>query len=355
MSKDIPYLREIYIAQLAVKRASLLTKKIADEHLQRGISKVDKSPVTVGDFGAQAVVINSILKNFPGDEIVGEEDSRLIKSQHLETSILKEISWVQEKDSKANEQLGKIETAEQLCDAVDKGNSEGGRSGRIWALDPIDGTKGFIRGDQYAVCLALIVDGVVQVGVIGCPNLPHDLREKDSKIGGIYTAIRGHGSYFQDLSDDVTYPFNSKNRMKLHNEYDISQSRVVEGVEKGHSSHELQALIKTKLGITQPSVNLDSQVKYCAVAHGDAEIYLRLPINVNYREKIWDHASGWLLVHESGGKVTDMYGNDLDFGHGRTLDSQGVIAATSTVHPKIIKVIKEIVGEHGEELQKYCG
>ncbi|QPG75917.1 hypothetical protein FOA43_003303 [Brettanomyces nanus] len=351
---EIPYSKETYVAQLAVRRASILTKKIADEHLQKGISKQDRSPVTIGDFGAQAIVINSILKNFPQDQVVGEENSSLIKSQHLEASILKEVSWVQKQDSKFNDILGTIDNADQLCNSVDKGDSKGGRKGRFWALDPIDGTKGFLRGDQYAVCLALIVDGQVQVGVIGCPNLPHELRNSSSKRGGIYTSIRGHGSYFQDLAEEVNISFNSSKRIHLHNEFDVSQSRVVEGVEKGHSSHELQALIKQKLGISQPSVNLDSQVKYCAVANGDAEIYLRLPRNVDYREKIWDHASGWLLVNEAGGKVTDMYGNDLDFGYGRTLNSQGVIASTSTLHPKIIAAIKEIVGDKGEELYKYC-
>jgi 3'(2'), 5'-bisphosphate nucleotidase len=43
----------------------------------------------------------------------------------------------------------------------------------MWTLDPIDGTKGFLLGGQYAVCLALIEDSDVKLGVMGCPNLPH--------------------------------------------------------------------------------------------------------------------------------------------------------------------------------------
>lgn len=349
-----PYLKELYVAQLAVKRASFLTKTIADEHLQKGISKQDRSPVTIGDFGAQAVIIHSILKNFPNDQIVGEENSSLIKKNHLESQILKEIERVQKTDSESNSVLGTITTPETLCNDVDRGNSEGGSKGRIWALDPIDGTCGFLRGDQYAVCLALIVNGQVQLGIIGCPHLHHDLHDPNSKIGGIYSAILNQGSYFQDLNDKITYPFNWKTRIHLHNDYSFKQARVVEGVESGHSSHELQSLIEKSLGITQPSVKLDSQVKYCAVADGDAEIYLRLPKNVDYREKIWDHASGWLLVREAGGLVTDMYGNDLDFGYGRTLNSLGVIASSTTLHPKVIATIKELVGEQGEHLDKYC-
>lgn len=353
MVSSIPYLKEAYIAQLAVKRASLLTEKISKEHL-KGISKQDHSPVTIGDFGAQAVIINSILNNFPKDQVVGEEDSELIRSQHIESTILKEVAWVQQINSSANDKLGTITTGDQLCDAVDHGNSKGGRKGRIWALDPIDGTKGFLRGDQYAVCLALMVDGVVQVGVIGCPNLPHQLRDPNSKRGGLFTAVRNHGSYFQDLDSDIKYPFDQSNLIHVHNEYSVSEARVLEGVEKGHSSHELQGLIKEQLGIVQPSVHLDSQVKYCALSKGDAEIYLRLPRVLDYHEKIWDHAAGSLLITEAGGVTSDIYGTPLDFGAGRTLTTQGVIASTKTLHPQIIKVIKSIIGEDGQDLAKFC-
>jgi 3'(2'), 5'-bisphosphate nucleotidase len=63
----------------------------------------------------------------------------------------------------------------------------------MWTLDPIDGTKGFLRGEQYAVCLALIVDSQVEVGVIGCPNLPHDLNGNLEDKGVLFVAIKGQG------------------------------------------------------------------------------------------------------------------------------------------------------------------
>lgn len=62
----------------------------------------------------------------------------------------------------------------------------------MWTIDPIDGTKGFLRGEQYAVCLALIVDAQVKVGVIGCPNLPVSATGPNRK-GCIFVAVRGHG------------------------------------------------------------------------------------------------------------------------------------------------------------------
>lgn len=64
----------------------------------------------------------------------------------------------------------------------------------MWTIDPIDGTKGFLRGEQYAVCVSLIVDAQVQVGVIGCPNLPIDPQNPDSGRGCIFVGVRGHGA-----------------------------------------------------------------------------------------------------------------------------------------------------------------
>ena len=52
---------------------------------------------------------------------------------------------------------------------IDRGGRESGH--RFWTLDPIDGTKGFLRGDQYVVALALVVKGEVQIGALACPNL----------------------------------------------------------------------------------------------------------------------------------------------------------------------------------------
>lgn len=68
------------------------------------------------------------------------------------------------------------------------------RATGFWTLDPIDGTKGFLRGGQYAVCLALIVDSVVQLGVMGCPNLPLSSTDPDGEKGALFVAVRGLGA-----------------------------------------------------------------------------------------------------------------------------------------------------------------
>ena len=73
----------------------------------------------------------------------------------------------------------------------------------MWTIDPIDGTKGFLRGEQYAVCVSLIADAQVKVGVIGCPNLPIDPAHPEQGTGVIFKAVRGQGT--QQVSALTTY------------------------------------------------------------------------------------------------------------------------------------------------------
>jgi 3'(2'), 5'-bisphosphate nucleotidase len=73
------------------------------------------------------------------------------------------------------------------------------------------------------------------------------------------------------------------------------------------------------------------------VARGEAHVYLRLPTKADYREKIWDHAGGVLVVTEAGGTVTDVHGKPLEFTHGRELTAnRGVIATTGNIHAEVV-------------------
>ena len=73
---------------------------------------------------------------------------------------------------------------------------------------------------------------------------------------------------------------------------------------------------------------------------GEAEAYLRLPRDAEYQEKIWDHAAGVLVVTEAGGRVTDVFGQALDFGHGRVLAAnRGVIVTNGHVHNAVLEAI----------------
>jgi 3'(2'), 5'-bisphosphate nucleotidase len=123
---------------------------------------------------------------------------------------------------------------------------------------------------------------------------------------------------------------------------DTDRLRFVESVESGHGDQSRQAAIAQAVGITAPSLRMDSQAKYAAVANGEAVLYLRLPSpkTPDYREKIWDHAAGVLVVEEAGGKVTDMFGQPLDFSRGAKLtQNQGTVVSNGVIHQTVIDAL----------------
>jgi 3'(2'), 5'-bisphosphate nucleotidase len=186
--------------------------------------------IPVGDFSAQAVVNTILARAFPGDEIVGEEDAKDLRGESG-AELRRRVVELANESLTADLSLGdmpewglgpgKTWTEEELLSAIDRGTSAGGPTGReqrrtllssarswtharragFWCLDPIDGTKGFLRGEQYAVCLALVVDSQVQLGVIGCPNLPQDPKQPDGARGALFVAVRGQGA--QQVSQDI--------------------------------------------------------------------------------------------------------------------------------------------------------
>lgn len=348
-----PYARELLVAQLAVQRAAQLTRRVFLDSAKGTVSKSDASPVTIGDFGAQALIIAALKHNFPQDEIVAEEEAgKLREDAALADRIWDLVRETRLDDEKAEKEVlgGAVKSKAEMIDLIDQGHSKGGRAGRIWAIDPIDGTKGFLRGGQYAVCLALMEDGDVKVGVLGCPNLPVDDAaplSADAGAGGegrgvIFSAVQGQGATSRPLTSGALAEGKS---IAMKPVTELSAASFCESVEAGHSNQGDAARIAEKLGITKPSVRMDSQAKYGSIARGAGDIYLRLPVSKTYQEKIWDHAAGDLIVREAGGQVTDVLGRRLDFGHGRTLaENKGVIAAPKAVHGEVLKAVQEVLG-----------
>ena len=91
-------------------------------------------------------------------------------------------------------------------------------------------------------------------------------------------------------------------------------------------------------------LSLTRALQYAVVARGDASIYLRLPTRPDYREKVWDHAAGCIIVHEAGGRVTDVRGRPLDFSRGRTLAGNlGVVATNGVLHADVLSAVRYVL------------
>lgn len=319
---------ELMAGVLAVRAAARLCQAVRAEMVTQGtqsLDKNDKSPVTVADFGAQAVVCKIIGDAFPADAIVGEEGSAALREDANAAHLDKVVRFVGAQFSA---------DAATVCDWIDRGAGEA--AGRYWVLDPIDGTKGFLRNDQYAVALALIENGAVQFGFLACPALP-----RAGGTGSIFVAQRGCGAKEFSLDGQEI------GDVKVSAPGEISNARLAESVESAHTNQGLAARLRDKLGIAAEPVRMDSQAKYAAVARGDAEVYLRSPNSKtpDYRENIWDHAAGFLVVAEAGGRVTDVHGNPLDWSRGNRLeDNLGVLATNGVLHDVVLGALGELMG-----------
>lgn len=320
---------EKQIAIEAVTLAADLCKRVRAEMVNlNAIEKGDKSPVTVADLGAQALVCRHLAQAFPADAIVGEEDSADLQQPENAATLDKITGYVRQFHPEAD--------APTVCRWIDRGN--GVVADRYWTLDPIDGTKGFLRNDQYAVALALVENGEIKVGALACPALPLELDTPGSPVGVIFVAVQGEGAEMAALHS------NSFTSIQVAGEANQAQLRFAESVEAGHGDHARQKTIAQAAGITQPSLRMDSQVKYGAIARGDAALYLRLPSpkSPGYREKIWDHAAGCIIVTEAGGRVSDMHGKPLDFAGDYLMhDNRGVVVSNGTLHDKVIAALAE--------------
>lgn len=315
------YQREKEIAIAAVRQAAQLCQKVRED-IPPALEKQDKSPVTVADFGSQAIICQALKEHFPDTSIVAEEDATALRQPEQKNTLTKITEYVMQIISNASEN--------QVLDWIDYGNGQVGK--RFWTLDPIDGTKGFLRQDQYAIALALIEDGEVKLGILGCPALTFP----EGNTGYIFVAEKGQGSYRMPLdSQEMT-------KLKVVSNDDLERFRFVESVEASHGDQEKQNAIARAVGITTESIRVDSQAKYGIVASGQAALYLRLPSPKypDYRENIWDHAAGAIVVEEAGGKVTDMYGNPLDFFTASKMnDNRGVVVSNGVIHEQVLKAL----------------
>lgn len=320
--------QELAVARAAVRAAARLCEDVQSGVAPDALAKKDKSPVTVADFGSQALVCRALADAFPGVAIVGEEDSRELREPDAAPLLERVVGHVRAVAGLAEA------TTDEVCGWIDLGAAEGGR-GTFWTLDPIDGTKGFLRGDHYAIALALVEQGKPTVAALGCPKLQVGGAPRP---GALLTAVAGQGTHVEPLFDEAP-----PRPARASSTTDVVSARFCESVESGHSSHDDAARVAATLGITAEAVRIDSQAKYATVARGDAEIYLRLPTRESYQEKIWDHAAGWLCVVEAGGRVSDVDGKPLDFGLGRALvENRGVVASNAPLHDAVLAALKEV-------------
>lgn len=321
---------EIAFALESVRQACLLARQVQAEMVSPALTKADRSPVTVADFSSQAVVAHALAKSFPHDPLVAEEDSASLRepgSEEILQSVTRFVSG----------SLGNMNES-QVCEWIDRGRAQ--PESRFWTLDPIDGTKGFLRGDQYVVALALIEQTQVQIGVLGCPNLAGGRGESAGKPGALVIAVRGQGTWRAALEKPEEF-----SRLQVSDRATPASARLMRSFESGHTNVDQIDLFKEALKVEVPPVSMDSQAKYALLAAGEGDLLLRLlsADKPGYREKIWDQAAGSLVLEEAGGRITDLDGKNLDFSTGRSLlHNRGILASNGLLHTPALEALRQI-------------
>jgi len=324
--------RELDFALQFSRQAAEVASQVQRDMVLSTLTKSDRSPVTTADFAIQALAGRLIHDTFPGDVLVAEESAAMIRDGKAPASL--------EEINKVLSRIWPETTPDKIFHWVDYGAGVPGD--RFWTLDPIDGTKGFIRGDQYATAIALVIEGRVELGVLSCPKLNLETAGSARSSGGsLLVAARGKGAWLTSLGDGGGF-----SRLSVSAAREPRQATVVRSFEDSHTNTgQLDRLVQL-LGIESEPIRMDSQAKYAVVAAGAADLLVRFrSANREYdAAKIWDHAAGALIVEEAGGCVTDLHGKPLDFSTGRTLARNvGLLASNRHLHGAILAGLRTVL------------
>ncbi|MFA5168688.1 MAG: inositol monophosphatase family protein [Candidatus Omnitrophota bacterium] len=323
---------EAQFALELIRSGAGLAGRVRIETSVKSIIKPDHSPVTLADMGIQAIAGALLEQYLPEAVLVAEEDTDILKTPEGVEDLEKITAYVHSFFPHAKP--GKVRQW------IERG--QGKPAGSFWTLDPIDGTKGFLRGGQYATALAFIRDGKVGLAAIGCPGLELQSYKALGKGVGIFAA-RGQGCWAASL-DGLKEPQRWV-RLEVSECREIRQARILDSFDPGHKNAEKSQRICKALGTLSDPILMDSMVKHAVIASGDAEIFFRtLPRKEpGHREKIWDVAAGALAIEEAGGRVTDLEGRELDFGAGFTLArNPGLVATNGFLHEAVLEVLRQV-------------
>ena len=255
------------------------------------IKEGDSTPVTAADFAIQGMVSQELRKAFPNDRFMGEEDaSDLRDDEALRSLAMRLCGSFGDPDVCDTEEVA-------FLSAIDRGlEKPRGQSERVWVLDPIDGTKGFMTGEGYVIGLAL-VDGTgdTLIGVMGVPS--------EEETPPIMAAVKGCGlKWYSALGDapieyDPPKPSWADTQDATAPPWLISPQKMFTECQPFGPEHAPKVIC------------CGAMIKYFATVAGRGVGFIQYEESL----KSWDHACGLICVQESGGEATDCDGGRVLF------------------------------------------
>ncbi len=227
--------------------------------------KPGDEPVTVADRRASELIVEGLVASFPSDALISEE----------------------------------LPVTEGALAAP-----------RVWLVDPIDGTKDFIRGgDGFAVMIGLCVAGVPTFGVVHQPTI--DRTFFVTPDGGAHMIRNG----------EVT-------PLAVSSVATASEARLVASA--SHRTAEIDR-VKTELGI-QDEINVGSVgVKLCLIASGVRDLY----VNPSAKTKAWDTCAPEAILAAAGGRLSDLFGGPIEYTT-ELAHRRGLVGSNGHVHGEVV-------------------
>ncbi len=282
--------KELEVAISAAKKAGVKILEfyaleiIAEK--KYGIDNLSE-PVTIADRTASKIIVEMLEKAFPNDGILSEEETDLIEIRSSKN--------------------------------------------RVWMIDPIDGTQGFINKDgDFGVQIGLTANGEAVLGVVFLPF--HDQ---------LYYAVKGEGAFLesQKLSlkqDEETF----LQQLKVSDKIDFNEMTLA--VSRNHLSPKMAHVSKYfEIGnvVNRGSVGLKTGL----IAEQIADLYIHL----SPRTKFWDTCAPQVILEEAGGKLTDLFGAPIRYDLRDVQNHNGIIASNGAAHEKAVSSLKPLLNEFG--------
>lgn len=196
---------------------------------------------------------------------------------------------------------------------------------RVWLIDPMDGTKNFIQRDgDFAVQIGLAVAGEVVAGVVHQPD-----RDK------LYRASRGAGAWIETKGA-------AARRMSVS--VRTNPREMVLASSRSHRSPRMERVVNLfgfKSEVRRGSVG----VKIGLITEQQADLYLHLSPST----KQWDTCAPEIILHEAGGRLTDLFGQPLRYNGVRIDNRNGIVATNGAAHELVIEKLAPLLREFGRE------
>lgn len=262
-------------------------RPIEVEHKGKGVAGEAGEPVTQADRTVNELIVNGLHRAFPEDGILAEES---------------------------------IDTDRRL-----------GRD-RVWMVDPLDGTKGFIEGSgDFAVQIGLAVNGESVLGVLYAPA-----------TDVLYWAARGHGAWIERPISTAGESSTGPERLRVSDERELSRMRLAES--RSHRSPRMDTVVRV-LGVVEEVRRHSVGIKVGLIVERQCDLYIHL----SPKTKQWDTCAPEAVLREAGGMMTDLWGEPLRYNTPDVLNRNGILAANGVAHRAVVERLAPLLAGFGRE------